>query len=246
MAHHAVDMARRTSPLLAGLDEHELSELFAAGRPARRRRGETVLRSEDDRAVVLLSGTAVAAVVGGDGLPVIVDFLGPGAVAGLPVVLGRPDAGMRVTALSPVSGIFLDGTVLRDRIGSQPSLAMACLRSVTSELAAARDDLARHADTSTTERIVDRLLQLADRWGEPVDGSVHIAIPLTQEMLASWSRSSRESTVKALHELREAGLVRTGRRDLTILDIERLNRRRDTARSSTGRMLYDLIGSSSS
>jgi CRP-like cAMP-binding protein len=241
-----MDIVLRPSPLLGGLDEGQRSELFATARPLAVRRGETVLRLEDDLAIVLLSGTAEAAVVGRDGVPVTVDFLGPGDVAGLPVVLGHPSAGVRVTALTPVRGMLLRGAELRDRISSDPGLATACLRAVTAELAAARDDLARQADTSTTERIVDRLLQLADRWGESIDGCVHIAIPLTQEMLASWSRASRESAAKALHDLRANNLIRTGRRDLTILDIERLAQRSATARSSTDPLLRALMGALSS
>jgi CRP/FNR family transcriptional regulator, cyclic AMP receptor protein len=243
VAHATTDFVLRTSPLLGGLDEGQLSVIFAAARPLARSRGENVLRAEDDYAVLLLSGTVEAAVVGRDGVPVTVDFLGPGDVAGLPVVMGQPHAGVRLTALTTVRGLLLRGMELRDLIGSDPGLATACLRAVTAELATARDDLARHADTSTRERIVDRLLQLADRWGESIDGCVHISVPLTQEMLASWSRSSRESAAKALHDLRANGLIRTGRRDLTILDIERLSQRRANARSSTDRTLRYLMGS---
>jgi CRP/FNR family transcriptional regulator, cyclic AMP receptor protein len=237
------DMALRSSPLLGGLDHDELASFFSAGRPTKLRRGESLLRPEDDLAAVILTGAAVAAVVAHDGETVVTSILGPGAVAGLPVVLGRPDAGVKVTALTPVEGLLFRGPDLRERIATQPNLTIACLRAMTAELAAARVDLARHSDTSTAERIIDRLLQLAEDWGELVDGQVRINVPLTQEMLASWAHASRESTAKVLHDLRNQGLIRTARRELTILDVERLAGRRVAPGASTERMIRDLIDS---
>lgn len=237
------DRVLRTSPVLSSLQHEELSELLVAGRPARLRRGGSLLRPKDDLAALVLRGTAVAAAIGRDGQPVVVDFLGPGALTGLPVVLGQPDAGLEVTALAPLDGLLFPGGQLRDRIGRHPTLATACLRAVNAELAVARRDLASHADTSTTERVVDRLLQLAEDWGEEKDGTVDLVIPLTQEMLASWARSSRESTAKALHLLREQGLIRTGRRSMTILDFEGLKARSRRGGRVAERVIRDLLAS---
>jgi CRP/FNR family transcriptional regulator, cyclic AMP receptor protein len=238
------DRAMHTSPVLGSLQHDELSELLVAGRPARLRRGAPLLRSTDDLAALVLQGTAVAAAIGSNGQPVVVDFLGPGALAGLPVVLGQPDAGLDVTALTPLDGLLFQGSALRDRIGRQPTLAVACLRAVNAELAVARRGLADDADTSTAERVVDRLVHLAETWGEEQDGTVELVIPLTQEMLASWARSSRESTAKALHDLRQQGLIRTGRRSLAILDLEGLEARsRGRGHRADERAIRDLLQS---
>jgi CRP/FNR family transcriptional regulator, cyclic AMP receptor protein len=236
------EIALRSSPLLGRLNHDDLTALFKVGRPMKQRRGDLLLRPEDDMAAVLLTGVAIAAVIGRDGEPMMIDLLGPGTVAGLPVVLGRPEAGVQVTALTPVEYLRFLGSPFRDHIATRPHLTVACLRAVTAELATARGDLARHSDTSTTERVIDRLLQLADDWGEPVDGEVRITVPLTQEMLASWARSSRESTAKVLHELRNQGLIRTGRRELAILDLERLDARVGGPGPAAERMIRDLSG----
>lgn len=103
------DRVLRTSPVLSSLQHEELSELLVAGRPARLRRGGSLLRPKDDLAAFVLRGTAVAAAIGRDGQPVVVDFLGPGALTGLPVVLGQPDAGLEVTALAPLDGLLFPG-----------------------------------------------------------------------------------------------------------------------------------------
>jgi CRP-like cAMP-binding protein len=57
-----------------------------------------------------------------------------------------------------------------------------------------------------------------ERFGEPCDDGVRIS----QEELAGWAGASREATTKALHDLREIGLVDTERRRFTVRSVERL------------------------
>jgi CRP/FNR family transcriptional regulator, cyclic AMP receptor protein len=234
--------AVRSSPLLQPLLHEKQVEVLALGRPTQTRRNASLLRAEDDRALLLLAGMAVSGVVGQDGSSVVTGVLGPGSVAGLPVVLGQPAAGVAVVALTATEALTFRGSVLRDYLADHPAFAVACVRTISEELASAREDLARQAGTSTTERVVDRLLELADRWGRPVGAEVHIPVPLTQEMLASWARASRESTARALHELRANGLIRTGRRELAILDIQRLETRRRQIPTPSGEVLRALLG----
>jgi CRP/FNR family transcriptional regulator, cyclic AMP receptor protein len=233
--------AVRSSPLLQRLPHETQVQVLSLGSPSQSRLNATLLRADDDRALLLLTGMAVSGVGGQDGSSVVTGILGPGSVAGLPVVLGQPAAGVAIVALTPTEALTFRGSVLRDYLVDHPAFAVACLRTVSEELASARDDLARHAGTSTTERVVDRLLQLADRWGRPVEGEIRIPVPLTQEMLASWARASRESTARAFHELRANGLIRTGRRELVILDIQRLEARRKQPSTASGEVLRALL-----
>jgi CRP-like cAMP-binding protein len=56
-------------------------------------------------------------------------------------------------------------------------------------------------------------------------GSVHIGPALSQDDLAHWVGASREAVAKSLAAWRRQGLVRTGRRSVTVLDLEALRRR---------------------
>jgi CRP/FNR family transcriptional regulator, cyclic AMP receptor protein len=237
----AIDAIVQTSPLLSSLDRETCAELVDGGRTVHLERGATLLRPNEDLATVVLTGVAVVAVVGQAGNPMIVGFLGPGAAAGFQVVVGEPEAGVQVTALTPLDALLLRGADLRERVVRQPSLALACLRVVTARLVEARKALARDANTSTTERIAERLVELGTDWGDLVDGEVRVTIPLTQDMLASWAQASRESTARVLHDLRERGIIRTGRRELAILDMERLTARTTTGERLTDGLLRDLI-----
>lgn len=236
--------AIRSSSLLRMLPLEAWAEFLSLGKPVTAERDATLLWAGDDRAILLLSGLAVADVVGRNGSSVVVGFLGPGGVAGLPVVLGQPAAGINVVALTSVEALLFRGGRVRDYLVNQPLLATACLRTISEELASAREDVVRQTGASTFERVVDRLVQLAEQWGREENDEVHITIPLTQEMLASWARASRESTAKALHVLRRDGIIRTARRQLTILDIGRLGleaRRHQPHSSQPVRQLLDLL-----
>ena len=74
-------------------------------------------------------------------------------------------------------------------------------------------------------RVAGRLVELADRFGEAVPDGVRISVPLSQDELAGWVGASREAVAKALRVLRDRGLVTTGRRTMTVLDLDGLRGR---------------------
>ena len=82
----------------------------------------------------------------------------------------------------------------------------------------------------TLARVATRLLELTERFGEPVAGGICVELPLVQEDLARWCGASRESTVKALRTLRDLGVVTTARRTVTVHDAGRSGRPRAARR----------------
>jgi CRP-like cAMP-binding protein len=54
------------------------------------------------------------------------------------------------------------------------------------------------------------------------DGATDIGIQLTQDELASMVSASRESLARALTAIRKQDLIRTGRRSIVVLDLDRL------------------------
>jgi CRP/FNR family transcriptional regulator, cyclic AMP receptor protein len=72
--------------------------------------------------------------------------------------------------------------------------------------------------------VAARLVELAQRYGEQTDRGVIIDLPISQEELAGWTGSSREAVAKALHSLRDLGLVVTERRQITVSDLDGLRR----------------------
>ena len=170
---------------------------------------------------MLLTGAAKEHRATPAGRQVVLAVLGPSDVAGLANILGTPSGGDH-TLLTPSELLVLPGRDLRALARARPQLALAWLRATTEELTSQRRDTVALASTTTGERVVVRLLQLAERFGEETDHGIRIGAHLNQDELASWAGASRESATKVLGDLRRQGLVVTHRRSITILDIDRL------------------------
>ncbi len=106
-------------------------------------------------------------------------------------------------------------------------MALALLRVIVSRI---RDSDRLRLDfgaRDTTGRVALRLVELAETLGEPCDAGIRITVPLTQEDLAGWVAASREAVARALASFRRRNLIVTARREITIVDLERL---RDASR----------------
>lgn len=215
----------RARSFLDSLLEPERNALLDAGRTRRWLRGELLVRAGDpaDSATVLVSGSVKVHRTAAEGAEVVLALVGPGDLLGEVSAIRGAVRSADATALEPVEGVVISVPDLRAFLSAHPRASLALL-----ELALARlhlSDLRRieFATAGSLARIATRLVELVERFGvSREDGAIEIALPITQEELAAWSASSRESTARALHTLRELDLLETRRRRLIVRDFERL------------------------
>ncbi len=81
-----------------------------------------------------------------------------------------------------------------------------------------------HTVTNGAQRLAGLLLGLAERLGGQAEGVVEIALPLSQDELASLAGTSRATVARALNGWRTRGLIRTGQRRITLTDVPGLRR----------------------
>jgi CRP-like cAMP-binding protein len=74
-------------------------------------------------------------------------------------------------------------------------------------------------------RVAKALLELSDKFGVFRDGEMFVEHDMTQEELAQLVGASRETVNKALAEFVNRAWLRVEQRSVTILDVERLQRR---------------------
>jgi len=74
-------------------------------------------------------------------------------------------------------------------------------------------------------RLAARILELAERHGEPSAEGVSLTSPLSQEDLAAWTGASRAGVADALRAMRELGWLQTVRRTMVVRDIDALRAR---------------------
>jgi CRP/FNR family cyclic AMP-dependent transcriptional regulator len=212
---------------LDSLTAEEAAELSASGTRRAYGANVTLFRQGDDAGavMVLLQGRVKVVGSAGFGREAIVAVRGPGDLLGeLAAIDGGPRSAT-VTTLEPVEVLLVAQSTFSALMERHPHVALVILRSVVESLRHADEQHAQFATHDVPARVAQRLLELAERFGSPGDRGIEIALPLSQEELASWAGASREAVSKALHQLRELRIVETGRRRVTVLELDALRRR---------------------
>ena len=208
--------------LLEALEPEQRADLQKRGR-LRTYRSGAVLHYEgqlDAPVVVVLTGHVRVSALASDGRELVLAFRGPDAVLGELSALDQSHCSATVTAVDEVRAIVLTAATFNAFLRIWPEASNALLRLLAYRLRDADRKRIEFAALDTSGRVAARIAELAGRFGQPQrDGSLLITLPLSQEELATWVGSSREATVKALGQLRELGLVETGRRRLRVVDL---------------------------
>jgi len=157
------------------------------------------------------------------GREVIVAVRGPGDLLGeLSAIDDEPRAATVIT-LEPVDALLVAGSAFAAFLERRPRGARHAQdgrrpaplrRHVAGRL--------RHPRRRWTRRAAARRTGRALRSG--ADG-IEVELPLSQEELAGWTGASREAVSKALQPLRSLRILETGRRHITVLDLEAVRRR---------------------
>ncbi|GAA1865089.1 Crp/Fnr family transcriptional regulator [Asanoa iriomotensis] len=215
----------------AMLTETERADFVKRGRRRRWKRGEVLIRQADtsDWVLLLESGRVKAASHTAGGAEVVLAVRGPGALLGELSAVSREPRSASVLALEPVTGLVVPLSEFEVYLKEHGRVALVLMRLLAERLRDADRKRIEFGAQDTTGRVAARLVELADRFGvqEP-GGGVRIALPLSQDELASWIGASREAVSKSLGVLRTAGLVRTSRLRVVVLDPTALRSRAET------------------
>jgi CRP-like cAMP-binding protein len=219
------DFSHASRSFMDALTDSDRIALQAAGHRRSWAAGEAIIRAGDraDSTLVLLEGLVKIHRLAADGADVVLNLSGPGDLLGEVSAVGQDRRSASATALTPVDAIVLAAAELRGFLAAHPQSAIALLDLTLGRLHVADARRMEFATSESLGRVTSRLIELAARFGTPrADGAIEVALPMTQEDLASWSASSRESTARALRTLRQLGLIETHRLRLTVLDLESL------------------------
>ena len=223
MVADAVDGCQEFLDLLGEDDRREL-EARAGRRRFKPGASLTYEGSRGAEVLVLLSGRAKISIDTEDGREVVLGFCGPGRLIGEFSVIDREARSGTTEALEPIEALALAGEDFLALLEQRPGISMALLRDLVRRFRDVDRLRIEFASAQTLGRVAARLIELADEHGERVTDGVAITLPISQEELAGWAGSSRESTAKALQTLRGLGAIRTERRRIVVLDEEELRR----------------------
>ena len=208
-------------------DPSELGAFLAAeGRRARLGAGEYLFH-EGDRSLSVyacVEGRIKISLTLPSGRELLLGMKFPGQEFGELSAIDERPRSAAASAAEPSIVATMSGPEFLTRLQDHPDLAFAVLRNLAEQLRHANARLsARNADRIVV-RVGTRLLELADLYRRHAGGSGRVDLPISQTDLANWVGTSRESTSRALSELRRDGAIRTGRGTISVLDVAALER----------------------
>jgi CRP-like cAMP-binding protein len=212
------------TPFLSALDDPARRALIGLGRQRHFDAGSPVFLEGDVGAnvMVIRSGHVKVYATSADGHERLLAIAGPGDALGeLSAIDGKPRSASG-TALNPVDVYVVAADDFRAYLANTPGVALAVLQQVITRVRNSDRHRVEFGALDATGRVAARLVELADTTGEPTDEGIRLTLPLTQDDLANWISASREAVARALGSLRKRGLITTGRREITIIDLPAL------------------------
>jgi len=207
---------------LSMISDKERRELLAVARRRKFRRNEVLFHEGDPANSLHLieSGHVSVRVTTGAGDSVTLAVLGPGETVGeLALLDADPSKAVRsatVTALEGCETLSLQ----RDRFDAlrqqYPRMDRVLAELLANEVRRLNGRLLEFLYLPADKRVLRRLATLARAYD---DGRTRpVAVPLTQEVIASLAGTSRPTTNQALRAVEEAGIIAIGRSKIEILN----------------------------
>jgi CRP/FNR family transcriptional regulator, cyclic AMP receptor protein len=159
-----------------------------------------------------------------NGVQAVLALRGDGDIVGETAgeTAGRRNATMR--AIGAVQALIVGYERFSSFLDTHPGASRAYRRVVTRRWSDADTMLRRRSVTSGAQRFAGLILDLAGRYGSGVGSAIELALPLSQEELASLAGTSRATVARALANWRERGFIRTGQHRITVIDAAALQR----------------------
>lgn len=108
---------------------------------------------------------------------------------------------------------------------STPTIAVKVMRVMSEKILELQEQLQELTGHDVQNRGLTFLLKLAEKYGENINGAVHINIPMTHQEFASAIGTTRETVNRLLNRLRKEGLVEMGRNKFIIRNYDALKQR---------------------
>ncbi len=177
-----------------------------------------------DQVIVLEEGVVKALTTSLDGVETVLGLRVAGDVLGELAAIDGGSRSASVVAIEPATGFVLGVDDFRGLLAAHADASFHLLDVIAGRLRDASRRQAEFGSLEATARLARVLLDLARDHGRETDQGVEIVV-VTQDELAGMCGVSRESVARGLGVLRTEGLLTTGRRVITVIDLPGLTTR---------------------
>jgi CRP/FNR family transcriptional regulator, dissimilatory nitrate respiration regulator len=228
------DLTRYLSllPLFNELDGEELRRLSAGCRLTRLARGDMVFRmGEPCREFHLaITGQIKLFAISPSGQEKVIEIVSPGQSFAEALMFSDKPYIINAQALTDGLLLSISKNAVLDEINREPKFALRMLAGMSRRLHGLVRDVEAYSLHSGIERVIGYMLRghpkadQDDNEGEgaaPIN-SYTITLPVSKATVASRLSLTPEYFSRVLHELEGAGLIEVDKRDIRIVDVQRL------------------------
>lgn len=214
----------KSCELFRRLGPEELATLERRCRSREVARGNPIYLPADqaDGVLLMASGRAKICNVTEEGKQAILAFIEPGEIFGELALLDESQRDEYAEAVEKSTVILVPADVMQHLVEQNPHVSLG----VTKLFGLRRRRIERRLKSllfrSNRQRLVSLLLELAEQYGQPVEGGVLLKIKLSHQDLANVIGSTRETVTVLLGELQDENFLRLGRRKIVITALDGL------------------------
>jgi CRP/FNR family cyclic AMP-dependent transcriptional regulator len=221
-APSAVELLRSVA-LFADLEEGELERFSRVAVPRSFPAGTRVFHEGDssDACYIVSEGSFRVTREHSDGRAITLATLGPGEIFGELAMLDGDRRSASAEAITDGTLLALPASDVRSLLGRNPEIALKLVAGLVRRLRQANMRLSRQSFQTVPSRVAGILAQLS-REDQEGDETAEVTIRMNQTDLAQLAGTSRESVSRFLAELERAGVVRSGRGRVTVLEPQKL------------------------
>lgn len=208
--------------LFSDLEEGELERFSHVAVPRSFPAGTRVFHEGDnsDACYIVKEGTFRVTREHSDGRAITLATLGPGEIFGELAMLDGDKRSASAEAVSDGELLALPAGDVRSLLARHPEIALKLVAGLVRRLRAANVRISRQSFQTVPSRVAGILAQLSREAQD--NGGGEVTIRMNQTDLAQLAGTSRESVSRFLAELERAGVVRSGRGRVTVLDPPKL------------------------
>ena len=208
----------RTHPLFRHLVEQELQEIMLNKITETYKRGSIVYQ-EGNRMkgfCCVQSGIIKIYQTGFDGKEQIIRFAKPGDIIGYRSVVSNEPACTTTEVIEEAVLCHIPTEILLNLVKTNGNFAVELMKLTCKELGEANSYITDIAQKTVKERLAEILIQLADEFGEDLQGVLKIS--LTREELSNIVGTATESIIRLLSEFKSQAYIEINGRKIKILD----------------------------
>ena len=211
-------------PLFAGMAPDDLDRILQVARSQRVEAGSAIFEqgAEAKSFFVLLDGHVRVTKTTPEGQQITVRYITPGELMGIAQALGQGAYPGTATAVIDCVVLAWPGTMWSQFAAAYPSFGTNTYKTVGERLQDTQSQVVEMATKQVEQRVAHALLRLIGQRGRKTQDGIAVDFPITRQDIAEMTGTTLHTVSRLMTAWEDKGLVKGGRRKVTVVDPHRL------------------------